>query len=261
MSTEPINLPDDALRAIDALSRTDHLLVASDFDGTMAPIVDVPADARTDPQTQVALAELAGLAATTVAVVSGRALDVLAELTALPSSVHLVGSHGVEFDSDFSAGLTDEERARLAELNRQADDLAARFPGLFVEKKPASTALHYRHVAADARDAAVDAIQRGPCVIPGVHLTAGKQVVEIAAIETSKGLALERLREIDGATAVVFLGDDVTDESAFVRLSAPDVGVKVGEGKTAADVRIPDTAAVARFLTELAARRREHLGA
>ena len=256
MSTGGLDLPADAIDAIDALSKTRHLLVATDFDGTMAAIVDVPADARTVPETEAALTALAGLADTTVAVVSGRSLEMLHALTALPASVHLVGSHGIEFDSSFAAGLSADEQARLASINEQADQVAARYRGMEIEQKPASTAIHYRHVTAADRDQAVAAIHAGPCAIDGVHLTIGKMVVEIAAVETGKGHALDRLRDQQGATAVVFLGDDVTDENAFVRLHAPDVGVKVGAGDTAASVRIADTDAVARFLGALAERRR-----
>ena len=59
-------------------------------------------------------------------------------------------------------------------------------------------------------------------------------------LEVSKGAALDRLRERIGADAVLFAGDDVTDETAFARLRPGDVGVKVGEGDTAAEHRVPD---------------------
>lgn len=260
MSPEELDLPAAAVDAIEALSHAERLLVASDFDGTMSPIVAVPADARTVPETQAAMTELARLPHTSIAVVSGRSLEMLHRLTALPSNAHLVGSHGVEFDSDFAAGLRPAEKERLAEIARQAHDIAAHRPGVEVEMKPASVALHYRHVPQVDQPAVVAQIKAGPCAVSGVHVTTGKMVVEIAAIATGKGVALERLRTQEGATSVVFLGDDVTDEHAFERLGAGDVGVKVGEGDTVATVRIPDTDAVARFLTELAARRRRFLG-
>lgn len=253
------DLPDDALVAIEALAATEHLLVASDFDGTMSKIVAVPAQARPDPDTVQALLDLSQLPRTTVAVVSGRSLALLHELTGLKSGAHLVGSHGMEFDSEFEAGLAEDERARLREINRRAALLAARYPGLEVEQKPASTAIHYRHVVEARQEQALADIQSGPCAVDGAHVIVGKMVVEIAAIHTSKGIALDRLREQDGASAVVFLGDDVTDEDAFVRLSGSDVGVKVGPGRTAAAVRIADTDAVARFLQVLAVRRRDNV--
>ena len=74
-------------------------------------------------------------------------------------------------------------------------------------------------------------------------------------ITTSKGSAIDLLRERDGATAVVYLGDDVTDEKAFARLRDGDVGVKVGPGPSAARYRIDSPEDVAVALAYLAARR------
>ena len=64
--------------------------------------------------------------------------------------------------------------------------------------------------------------------------------------------AVKELRERTGATATLFIGDDVTDEDAFARLGAGDVGVKVGEGATAAEYRVEDPESVARLLTAFA---------
>lgn len=260
MSGTSHELPAAAVGALDQLARTEHLLVATDFDGTISEIVAVPSAATPDADSVAALKALALLPRTTVAVVSGRSLEVLRQLTGLHDVAHLVGSHGMEFDSEFAAGLTTQEQDRLTEINRRAEVLTAQFRGLEVERKPASTAIHYRHVASAQRQQALVDIQSGPCTVEGAQVIAGKMVVEVAAVQTSKGAALERLRAQDAASAVVFLGDDVTDEDAFVRLSGDDVGVKVGPGRTAAAVRIADTAAVARFLRLLVQRRREHVG-
>lgn len=247
------------LAEISRVARVDRLLVASDFDGTMSAIVDDPAAARTVPETDAALRALVELPRTIVAVVSGRSLAMLRELTGLPPAVHLVGSHGMEFDESFATEMSHDDRERLARIDQQATALAARFPGLQVERKPASIAIHYRHVAPGQRAAAVAAIAAGPELIEGAHVTTGKEVVEVAAVQTSKGYALELLRARERADAVVFVGDDVTDEHAFAVLREGDLGVKVGPGPSAAPQRVPGVADVAAVFDVLLRERRSYL--
>src|SRR5919198_2548918 len=137
-------LPAELRRAIVQIARTPRLLVACDYDGTLAPIVSNPDEARPLPESVGALRSLAGLHETTTAVISGRALRDLATLSRLPSEVHLVGSHGSEFDIGFVHAL--DERAR--ELHRRLEDelerLTADAPGVHLEVKPASIAVHTR---------------------------------------------------------------------------------------------------------------------
>ena len=91
-----------------------------------------------------------------------------------------------------------------------------------------------------------------PAALDGVFVTQGKNVVEIAVREASKGAAIERLTEQADAGVAVFIGDDVTDERGFARLRTQDVGIKVGEGETVAGHRVADIPAVVRLLGTLA---------
>ncbi|MDT5125904.1 MAG: trehalose 6-phosphate phosphatase, partial [Mycobacterium sp.] len=125
-------LPSDLLRALDGAAATPRLLVASDFDGTLAPIVNNPADARPLPGAADALIALAGQPSTTVALVSGRALSTLRELSSIPPPVHLVGSHGAEFDSGFSHDI---DRELLERITAELTAIAANRPGVTVEPK------------------------------------------------------------------------------------------------------------------------------
>src|SRR5439155_18614542 len=111
---------------------------------------------------------------------------------------------------------------------------------------------------ADA-DRVVADVHSGPCTWDGVTMTDGKAVVELAVVQTDKGRALDTLRHQVGATAAIFLGDDVTDEKAFARLSGPDIGVKVGDGESLATFRVPDATSVARVLAFLLEERRNWL--
>ncbi|MCW2560251.1 MAG: trehalose-phosphatase [Mycobacterium sp.] len=245
-------LPEDLVRALDGAAATPHLLVASDFDGTLAPIVSDPADARPLPGAAEALIALAGLPSTTVALVSGRALTALRELSSMPTPVHLVGSHGAEFDTGFAHDI---DRDLLDRIIAELTEIAANRPGVTVEPKLASVALHVRN--ASAADGA-DALDAARAAAPAwdAEVTAGKAVLEFAVISTDKGEAIDIIRDRDAATAVVFFGDDVTDEKAFRRMRTSDVGVKVGPGDTLAEYRVESPEDVEAALEYLLQRRR-----
>ncbi len=216
----------------------------------MSPIVSRPQDAVPNPRSVAAIERLAVASNTDAAVVSGRARADLAQLSGLSQAVTLVGSHGSEFADGFAIPLSSDEKALLARIVDEFGSIAQQFAGTSVEVKPASTTLHVRNASADDAAAALDAARRGPASWSGVHTTEGKAVIELAVIETSKGHALDTLRaDVD---AVVYLGDDVTDEKAFAHLRQTDVGIKVGEGATLARYRIADTDAVATVLEMLA---------
>lgn len=255
-------LPADLVTALRVFASAPRIVVASDFDGCLAPIVSHPADARPDPAALAHLVRLAALPSTTTAIVSGRAradLAGLVEAAAIPGigSVTLIGSHGSEFDDGFTTPITVEQRALLARVESALDEIASRFPGTMVETKPASAVLHVRNVADPASaDAALDEARRGPAALPGVHATEGKAVLELAVIETGKGYALDALRAQCRADAVCYLGDDVTDENAFRHLdAAADIGIKVGDGETVARYRVAGPELVGDVLATLLAAR------
>jgi trehalose 6-phosphate phosphatase len=236
-------LPVDLQRALDSIASAPRLLVASDFDGTLAPIVSDPAAARPLPAAADALIALAELPSVSAALISGRALATLRELSAMPSSVGLVGSHGAEFESGFAHDID------RGQLQRIVDDLTAIAdcrPGVSVESKPASVALHVRNASAADGEAAF-AAARAAAPSWDAEMTTGKMILEFAVISTDKGEAIDILREQADATAVVFFGDDVTDEKGFRRMRSDDVGVKVGSGETLARYRVdtPDDVATA----------------
>ncbi|MFD4250295.1 MULTISPECIES: trehalose-phosphatase [Amycolatopsis] len=253
------SLPAELRRAIVQIARTPRLLVACDYDGTLAPIVTNPDEARPLPESVGALRSLAGLHETTTAVISGRALRDLAILSRLPHEVHLVGSHGSEFDIGFVHELDAQARDLHRRVEQELERIAGDVPGVSLEVKPASIAVHVRRADRDAARRVLDEVHSGPCTWEGVTTTDGKEVVELAVVQTDKGRALDTLRHQVGATAAIFLGDDVTDEKAFARLSGPDVGVKVGDGETLAAYRVPGTEDVATVLAFMLEERRNWL--
>ncbi len=250
-------LPPDLEEQLPHLARTPQLLVACDYDGTVAPIVDDPMAAHPRPDTVVALRALAALPSTHVAVVSGRSLRDLASLSRLPTEIHLVGSHGSEFDLGFGKRLTARELDLRAKIKSDLAEIASRTPGAELEIKPAAVTFHYRQVDPEAARRALGDIEAGPATLDGVHTHHSNEAVELLVVDTDKGRALESLRHRVGASAVLYFGDSPTDEHAFATLRGPDVGVRVGPGETRAGYRVDDTAGVAQALARLTELRTE----
>lgn len=225
----------------------------------MAPIVSDPEKAFPHAESVRALRALASLAGTTAAVISGRALKDLAALSRLPAEVQLVGSHGSEFDIGFIHAIDADAKKLLGEITEELTRIAALHAGTSVEAKPASVALHVRNADAEEGALALAAVRADAGQRVGVQITEGKSVIELAVVATDKGHALDLIRHQDGATAAVFVGDDVTDEKAFARLQGPDLGVKVGPGESLAEFRVSTTEDVAAALAFLLEERRTWL--
>jgi trehalose 6-phosphate synthase/phosphatase len=252
-------LPGEVVAAIAEVAETERLLVATDFDGCLAPIVDDPATAKPIPESMEALRSLTVTPGTVVAVVSGRALSDLQNLLGPIERIHLVGSHGAETsneDRDDAAVLSPEDARRLGRLRLELQQITAEYRGVRLELKPTGIAVHLRGMNPSDAQAVTTQIEENPATWAGVHLLRGKMVLELTVVTTNKGRALKALMKANHCTATVFIGDDVTDENAFGVLVDGDVGIKVGSGRTAADVRIADPSRVADVLHVLADNRR-----
>ena len=251
--------PDEA---IVTLAATEHLLVALDFDGTLSPLVDAPMDARMLPAARAALEALTVTPATTVALVSGRSL---ADLRVIAehrddSPILLAGSHGAEHWVPGAGELPrTDDAAALAlrdRLRAEAEDLVADIPGAWIEPKTFGFAVPTRTVAPSERagvEASVDALVAARA--PQWRRRTGHHIVEYAFRSEGKDAGVAWLRERTGATAVLFAGDDVTDEDAMRTLGPDDLGVRVGPGPTAATLRVDTPQQLAALLGRLARER------
>lgn len=244
-------LAPELVDALQRAGRAPRLLIGCDYDGTLAPLVPDPARAHPLREGIVALRGLASLADTYVSVISGRALRDLAMLSRLPDEIHLVGSHGSEFEPNMTGRL---DSAQLELLDQIVDDLRMRtasVPGTTVETKPSGVAFHYRMADEHAGEEAARRIRSDWGHRDGIVVRNGKCVVELSVVDADKGAALDHLRHTFAADTVIFIGDDVTDEDAFAVLRGPDVGIKVGDGTTAAAFRVSDPADVTEVLARL----------
>lgn len=200
-------------------------LLAFDFDGTLAPIVARPDDARVPAAVAHRLQRLAQRLP--IAVISGRRVhDLRPRLLFAPWRV--VGNHGAEDESTLQAerdaAALSPARACLAVTADALHDA-----GVVVEDKGLSIALHYR-LAGD-RAAAQQAIEALVAQLPeGLKVFGGKMVVNIvAAWARDKADAVAELVHASGATAAVFIGDDVNDEPVFARREPRWLTVRVGQ--------------------------------
>ncbi len=243
--------PPDLDAALQNLARVPILLVAADFDGTLAPIVSDPADARAHAESLDALNSLAAIPNTHVAIISGRAISDLAPRVAAVHHALLVGSHGAERPPHRAPPPDAPHAAALDPLLRVIREAAANLPGALVENKPTAVAFHYRNAdparAAESVTALLDAARQHPAI----HARHGKMVLEFSATRADKGAALTALRNATHASAALFLGDDLTDEDAFRTLSPPNIAIKIGPGPTTAPHRLPDTLAITPLLHSL----------
>lgn len=251
--TSPI---DSALdEALASLARAPRILIALDFDGTLAPEVDVPDDARALPAAREAVDALRALPDTVVAYVSGRSLESLAHVAEYGDDLPLVGSHGLEVrlgPDDVRPAATDDDRARVAALLAHLEPLVEAVDGAWIEQKPAGFAVHTRvveEVAARVLLETCRAVAAG--VDAAMTVRDGKNLIEFSARDATKGDGLRVLREAFAVDAVLFAGDDVTDEDALAMLDDGDVGIKVGAAPTRAGYRVADSEGMVTVLARL----------
>lgn len=241
--------------AIQDLSTREVILVASDFDGVLAPFVQDPLDARAIEGTLEDLVDLAALPRTHTAVVSGRELAVLTQLTGLApdGAVTRIGTHGAQSSRVVTPELDESQRSLLATLTTELQATLEDHPGTRVEAKPTAVVLHTRGAEAERAAAATSAALEVAGRHTGVNVLKGKDVVELGVVHADKGTALMALATDVGADAVAYFGDDVTDEFAFEAMGDGAVSVKVGPGDTRAHYRVEgpqDVQALLRMLRE-----------
>ncbi|KEF34544.1 haloacid dehalogenase [Deinococcus sp. RL] len=230
-----MSLPPDLL----ALGKR-PLLVLADYDGTLAPIVPRPEEAWPQPGAREALERLLAGGRHRAAIVTGRLAEQVQAFLRLPD-LPVVGLHGMEWPGETLAAPDAEARRALT---ARLPDL----PGLRLEDKGWTLAVHYREVPA-ARQAEAEALLAALPLPPGWEAVAGKKVREFRPSGFGKGRAAARLAEVHPEHLPVFLGDDVTDEEGFVRVRAlGGMTVKVGEGDTAAEHRVGSPADVVTLL-------------
>ena len=195
-----------------------HMAILLDVDGTLLDIAPAPSEVQVPnglPRTLALVSERAGGA---LALVSGRTIAELDDFFA-PLQLPAIGGHGAEMRPVADGPVIAGHGSPLdAEFKQQLKDIAARHPGVLVEDKGYSLALHYRqvpkqgvamiHDVKHAHEAWGD---------QSIELLSGKAVLELKFAGFNKGTAVRQLMTYPPFTgrAPIFVGDDRTDEDAF----------------------------------------------
>jgi len=200
-----------------------NVLLAFDFDGTLAPIVSDPRMAHMRRSTRRLLSSVARRYPCVV--ISGRARgDLIRRVGSIPV-LHLSGNYGLEPWGEDAA-----YPSRVRRWIRLLEKRLAPYPGVVIEDKTYSVTVHYRH--ARNRRLTLRAIENAVRAVRGARTMGGKHAVSLVPRGApTKGVALERARRLLSCDRAIYVGDDQTDDDAYTaahpdRLLAIQVGAR-----------------------------------
>ena len=233
------------------LSLLDGAALFLDFDGTLVELAETPDSIAVPSRLRPLLGRLRTALSGRLAIVSGRSIaDLERHLDC--SGVAVSGSHGLELRLSNGELIPLAPPTDLAGPAEKIRRFASEIPGLLIESKPASIAVHFRKVPLEAER--VQRFMGALASANGLALQPGKMVFELRPRGADKGDAVRAFMaepEFGGARPL-FMGDDVTDEDAFEAVrDMGGAGILLGPGReSAAGYRLDSVAAAARWLEE-----------
>ncbi len=209
------------------LSSASLVLLLSDYDGTLTPIVDRPEDAILSDKVREYLSSIAQNLNFTVGIISGRQLSELKQLIGI-GGIYYAGNHGLEIEGPeltYVDPIAQEARTVLSTVTNQLNEKLATTRGVIIEDKGLSMSLHYRLVN-EGKVRQVEQVFNqitDPLIrVNKIKITSGKKVWEVRPpVNWHKGKAVELITKKIAALnnqqpdIVIYLGDDTTDEDAF----------------------------------------------
>ncbi len=241
---------------------SDHVLILSDYDGTLAPIAGRPDLAVLPPGTREALIAVHRSDRFTLGIVSGRGLADVREMVGIPGLVY-AGNHGLEIEGPGETFIHPEAEELRPHLDLVLRDLVERLSGLqgvYVEGKGLTLSVHYRLTPEDMRPevmAGFDEVMGRAVGEDVVRITKGKEILEVRPrVDWHKGRAIARIAQLfPPGTLTIYMGDDLTDEDGFEavhELNGMSVFVGPARQPTKALYRLDSPAEVAQTLELLA---------
>jgi len=245
---------------------TPHLLLLSDYDGTLTPIVSRPEEAILSPEVREKLHALAQKPTSSVGIISGRSLSEIKAMVGI-DGIYYAGNHGLEIEGPglrFLSQPAELAQATIKDLAYQLSAALDSIAGVIVEDKGLSLSVHYRLVKQSEEHVVAEIFRRvtSPLLNEGkVRVTSGKKVWEVRPpIDWHKGKAVAAItREIKALLKLehlltLYMGDDTTDEDAFKVMHRPQGwSIFVGEENplSNADYFLNSTTEVEELLSRL----------
>jgi trehalose 6-phosphate phosphatase len=229
----------------DRIREAEHILLLSDFDGTLAPIVEKPELAAMPVSTGKLLEDLANKRRFTVGIISGRALSDLKKKVNI-SGIIYAGNHGFEIEGpgvNFINPITDEIKPFFRIVRQVMTLTLGSIKGVLIENKGITLSVHYRQVDEAKVEEVKSLVERAICgpVARGLFkVTSGKKVYEVRpAVNWDKGKAIRLLMKKYGkggrnsGLLPIYVGDDLTDEDGFgmVEKYWSGISILVGEAR------------------------------
>jgi trehalose 6-phosphate phosphatase len=239
-----------------------RLLLCLDFDGTLAPLRRVPAEARLSKAARSVLAGLVLLPRCEVAVITGRSLGDIEEKVGEPRMIY-GADHGFSIRcgrQSFRPPVPGTAVRALKAFHASALGVLRGIHGVLYEDKGVTQTVHFRRVARSSVPAVKEKIlslSRAPAFRKEIEVREGHQCLEIRPkLAWDKGACvawlLVTLSKEHGPFFPVYIGDDATDEDAFRAVRRLGLTVRVGRKKdSAAEYFVRDTGEVVRALREI----------
>ena len=259
---------DSATEVAEAVARRmgdRHVLLLTDYDGTLAELAPTPQEAALTDAARDALSSVAGVGRFTIGIVSGRRLADVTERVG-PAAAYAAGLHGLEIESRSAAFrhyALNTARPIIEKVEKEAYVHLSWCPGVLLENKTYALTCHVRLAPDELAESALgtfEAIAEPYLEVGTLRMLIGARAMELLpAADWNKGRAVDWIRRqvsrrLGQPVPVVYLGDDRTDEDAFTALSDDDFGIGVGHRPHShmIDGRLPGPAAVGEFLTLVA---------
>ncbi|MBA7617058.1 Trehalose-phosphate phosphatase [subsurface metagenome] len=243
-----------------------RILLVSDYDGTLTPIVSRPEEAILSPEVREKLRALAEKPPFSVGIISGRPLSEVKALVGI-EGIYYAGNHGLEMEGPGLTFVNAAAKATRAEMKDLAQQFSARLAsigGVIVEDKGLSLSIHYRLVKESDEQIVAEVFHQitSPRLRDGsIRVSLGKKVWEVRPpIDWHKGKAVETImKEIKTVLRgegglVIYLGDDTTDEDFFRIIHRPQGwSIFVGPENPASNAEyfLKSTSEVETFLSRL----------